>query len=323
MPLPNDEKVVELANKMMAVFDKIFGVHPGFRPAHAKGVLLKGTFTPSAAAATITKADHMSRKLPVFVRFSNSTGLPSIPDNDPKANPRGMAIRFYLAERHHTDIVAHSIDAFPTRSGEEFLEFLEASIASAPGTPSPTPVEKFIATHAATEIFVKTPKPAPVSFANESFFGVLAFKFTNAQGVERYGRYRIVPEAGIKHLSDDEVKTKNADYLIDEIIQRIKQEPVRFKILLQIAQERDEHDDSTVRWPEDREIVELGTIELTGEVEDNAAQQQQIIFDPIPRIDGLEATADPLFELRAAVYLISGRRRRAAEVHKEIEPSRS
>jgi catalase len=48
-------------------------------------------------------------------------------------------------------------------------------------------------------------------------------------------------------------------------------------------------------------------------VEDNAAEQQHIIFDPIPRIEGLEATADPLFDLRAAVYLISGKRRRAAE----------
>ncbi|HEY9716014.1 MAG TPA: catalase family peroxidase [Trichormus sp.] len=323
MPLPNDEKVVALANDLIAVFDNMFGVHPGFRPAHAKGVLLNGTFTPSAVAATITKAEHMSRSLPVFVRFSNSTGLPSIPDNDPNANPRGMAIRFYTAERRHTDIVAHSIDAFPTRTGEEFLEFLHAAMASAPGTPSPTPVEKFIAGHPATEIFVKTPKPAPASFANETFFGVLAFKFTNAQGVERYGRYRIVPEAGSKHLSDDEVKSKDADFLMHEIIQSIKKQPVRFKLMLQIAQGGDEHDDSTVRWPNDREVIELGTIELTDQVEDNAAQQQQIIFDPIPRIDGLEATADPLFELRAAVYLISGRRRRAAEAHKEMEPSRS
>lgn len=323
MPLPNDEKVVELANNLIAVFDKLFGVHPGYRPAHAKGALLKGTFTPSAAAASITKADHMSRTVPVFVRFSNSTGLPSIPDNDPNANPRGMAIRFYLAERHHTDIVAHSIDAFPTRTGEEFLEFLQAAIASAPGTSSPTPVEKFIATHPATKKFVETPKPAPASFANETFFAVLAFKFTNAEGVERYGRYRIVPEAGSKHLSDDEVKSKDADYLMNEIVQHIKKEPIRFKIILQIAQPGDEHDDATIRWPEDRETVELGTIELTSEVEDSAAQQQNIIFDPIPRIDGLEPTADPLFELRAAIYLISGKRRRAAEPVKEAERSRS
>lgn len=313
MPLPDDAKVNALANELIAVFDKIFGLHPGFRPAHAKGTLLKGTFTPTEAAKTITKADHFSRQLPVFVRFSNSTGLPSIPDNDASANPRGMAIRFYLAERSHTDIVGHSIDAFPTRDGQEFLEFLNASIASAPGTPSPTPVEQFIAAHPATAKFVTAPKPAPESFATETFFGVLAFKFINAAGVETYARYRIVPVAGIKHLSDEAVKAKSADYLMDEITERLKKAPVQYKILLQIAETGDVTDDATVRSPEDRKIVEMGTIELTAPVEDNAAEQQHIIFDPIPRIEGLEATADPLFDLRAAVYLISGKRRRAAE----------
>ena len=44
---------------------------------------------------------------------------------------------------------------------------------------------------------------------------------------------------------------------------------------------------------------------------DSLAQQKQIIFDPIPRIDGIEPSADPLLELRAAIYLISGRRRAA------------
>jgi catalase len=47
-------------------------------------------------------------------------------------------------------------------------------------------------------------------------------------------------------------------------------------------------------------------------VPDNAAEQKQIIFDPIPRLDGIEPSDDPLLELRAAIYLISGRRRRSA-----------
>jgi len=47
-------------------------------------------------------------------------------------------------------------------------------------------------------------------------------------------------------------------------------------------------------------------------VPDNAHEQKQMIFDPIPRVDGIDASDDPLLELRAAVYLLSGRRRRAA-----------
>jgi catalase len=71
-------------------------------------------------------------------------------------------------------------------------------------------------------------------------------------------------------------------------------------------------DDATIHWPDTREVVELGRIELTGLVADNAHGQQHIIFDPIPRVDGIEPSDDPLLELRAAIYLMSGRRRRAA-----------
>ena len=127
MPLPNDERVVALANDLLQVFDQLFGVHPGYRAAHAKGMMLTGSFTPAAGAQRLTRAPHIAREItPVTVRFSNSTGLPLIPDSAPDANPRGMAIRFNLAEHVHTDIVAHSIDAFPTRDGYEFLEFLQS-----------------------------------------------------------------------------------------------------------------------------------------------------------------------------------------------------
>ena len=119
MPLPQDERVVALANSLLQQFDAIFGVHPGFRPAHAKGLILKGTFRPAAGAEHLTKAPHILREpVPVFVRFSNSTGLPQLPDNVADANPRGLAIRFQLAEHVHTDIVSHSTDGFPTRDGK-------------------------------------------------------------------------------------------------------------------------------------------------------------------------------------------------------------
>jgi len=88
--------------------------------------------------------------------------------------------------------------------------------------------------------------------------------------------------------------------------------PVRFRILVQVAEDGDVTDDATVHWPESREQVELGTVELTHVLPDSHAQQKHLIFDPIPRVDGIEPSADPLLELRAAIYLLSGRRRRAA-----------
>jgi catalase len=313
LPLPQDERIVALATDLLQQFDQIFGLHPGFRPAHAKGLMLTGVFIPSTEAQTLTRAPHVSLpSTPVTVRFSNSTGLPQLPDNAPEANPHGMAIRFNLAEHVHTDIVSHSTDGFPTRDGNEFLEFLRALAASGPDVPSPKPVEQFLGSHPAALAFVQTPKPSPSSLARESYYGVTAFAFTNGEGHTRFGRYRILPELGNDHLSEDQAAKLKENYLYDELAERISKGPVRFRIVAQIANAEDTVDDATVHWPESRKLVELGTIELSQVVPDTLAQQKHIIFDPIPRVDGIEPSADPLLELRAAVYLLSGRRRRAA-----------
>jgi len=314
MPLPNDERVVALANDLLATFHKIFGPHAGFRPAHAKGLMLHGTFQPTPGATSLTKAPHVTREsTPVTVRFSNSTGLPEIPDNAPDANPRGLAIRFNLAEHVHTDIVSHSTNGFPTHDGYEFLEFLKAAIASGPDVPSPKPIEKFLAAHPAALRFIQTPKPFPSSLGRDTYFAVTAFKFTNAQGESSFGRYRIVPEAGNDYLGDKDIANLRPDYHYEELVERVKQGPIRFRIQVQVAKPGDVTDDATVHWPDDRPLVDFGVVELTGVLEDSIAQQKQIIFDPIPRVDGIEPSADPLLELRAAIYLLSGRERRAAK----------
>ena len=313
MPLPQDERIVALATDLLQQFDQLFGLHPGFRPAHAKGLMLTGTFRPAPAARSLTKAPHVLREsTPVTARFSNSTGLPQIPDNVPDANPRGFAIRFNLAEHVHTDIVSHSIDAFPTRDGYQFLEFLRAVAASGPDVPSPKPIEQFLGSHPATLAFVQAPKPFPSSLARETYFAVTAFAFTNAGGQTKFGRYRIIPALGNDFLTDEQVSQLAPDYHYDEIAERVAKEPVRFQIRVQLADATDSVDDSTVHWPESREQVDFGTVELTAVVPDTLAQQEHIIFDPIPRVDGIEPSADPLLELRAAIYLLSGRRRRSA-----------
>lgn len=313
MPLPPDEKLIALSQDLLHQFDAIFGMHPGFRPAHAKGTMLQGTFTPAPGAASLTRAPHIQRpSTPVTVRFSNSTGLPLVPDNDPNANPRGFAIRFHLGERVHTDIIGHSTDGFPTHTGQEFLDFLRALASSDPSKPSPSPIEAFLGAHPKALAFVQTPKPAPASFATEAYFGVTAMRFTNAAGTARFGRYRIVPKAGTTHLDDAAAAKRSPNFLFDELAERIGKGPVAFHLQVQLANDGDIVDDSTVHWPADRTLFNLGTVALTAAVADNALEQKNIVFDPTPRVDGIEPSDDPLLELRAAVYLLSGRRRRAA-----------
>jgi catalase len=315
MPLTTDEKLLTFSRDVIEGFDKAAGgVHPGFRPAHAKGLLLTGVFTPSSEAVSLTRAPHIQRtSTPVTVRVSDFAGVPTIPDHDPQgASPRGCAIRFNLAEHVHTDIVSHSVDSFPARTAEEFLDFLNALLATDPAGPHPNAIEQFLGAHPKALAFVQIPKPIPTSFANESFFAVSAFKFTNAAGVSRYGRYRVLPEAGNAYLDEAGAAAQTPNFLFDELQERLAKAPVTFRIVVQLAEDGDMVDDATVRWPEDRPQLTFGEMALTAMAPNNAREQQHIIFDPIPRVDGIEASADPLFEPRANIYLMSGRRRRAA-----------
>jgi catalase len=149
-----------------------------------------------------------------------------------------------------------------------------------------------------------------VSFAREAYFPVIAYQFINREGRAQYGRYRITPVAGVQHLDDAAAKSKDRDYLFGELRERVARQAVEFDIHVQVADAGDVVDDATQHWPESRKLIPFGRIALNEAVPDSEAQQRQIIFDPIPRVDGIEASADPLLELRAAVYLLSGRRRR-------------
>ncbi len=302
----------ELAQQLLDAFDQLQGVHPGFRPAHAKGLMCSGTFTPSPEAAKLTRAPHANKpSTPVTVRFSDSTGLPNIPDNDPaRSSPRGFAVRFHLDEHLHTDIVGHSFDGFPVRTGEEFLGFLRAVIAF--GSGKPEAMGAFLGAHPNAKAFVEAPKPIPTSFAREAFFARTAFKFTNASGVSRYGRFIIRPEAGTEYLSNEAAAAKAPNFLFEELPLRLAKGPVKLGIFVQMAEPGDDVADASTSWPAGRKEIPFGSITLTAKVDDQTPERRKIIFDPVPRVDGIDPSGDPLTQVRADLYLLSGRRRRAA-----------
>jgi catalase len=301
-----------LYEQLVDALQALFGVHPGYRPVHAKDVVCEGTFHPAATAASVSRAPHLqSAPVPITVRFSDFAGVPTVPDGDPLASPRGMAIKFHLPGQIDTDLVAQSYDGFPTRTAEEFLEFVRALAASGPGVPSPKPIETFVSRHPQARRFAEAPKPAPSSFATESYYGVNAFRFINREGTSRHGRYRIRPEAGEEYLDPAEAARRPRSFLFDELAQRLSRGAARFRLLVQLAAEGDPVDDSSRPWPEERPQVELGTIAVTSRLADSAVAERRLIFDPARLVDGIELSDDPLPPVRSAVYAIAYRRRNA------------
>ncbi|KAM0332469.1 hypothetical protein ACHAQA_002750 [Verticillium albo-atrum] len=308
MPLPTDPKVVETSQGLLDTLHGIFGPHPGIRPAHAKGILLTGVFKPTQEAEALSKAPHFNNpETPIIGRFSSSTGIPQLPDTDPNGNPRGFAVRFTLAEtprRLHTDIISHSTPFFPAGTGEDALAFFRSVGDGSVGS--------YVASHPEALAFAQAPKPTPVAFGREKYFSVNAFRLINADGTAMNIRYRFIPVAGEEYLSEEEVKGKSANFLYEGVASALKDGPIEFKLVAQVAAEGDPTNNPTKYWPEDRKLVVLGTLSFSGLVADDAEQQKKIIFDPIPRVDGIEPTDDPLLDIRASLYLISGRERRAA-----------
>jgi catalase len=137
-------------------------------------------------------------------------------------------------------------------------------------------------------------------------------KFTNANGVSRHGRFRIRPHAGTEYLSNEEAAAKSENVLFDEIGQRLAKEPVRLGVFVQIAEPGDDVADASVTWPGSRTEIPFGTLTLTNQADDQVPERRNIIFDPVPRVEGIESSGDPLTEVRSDIYLLSGRRRRVA-----------
>jgi catalase len=287
----------------------VFGVHPGSRPVHAKGVVLNGEFRPAVSAATVSTAPHLQKTATaVTIRFSDFAGIPDIPDTEGLARPHGLALQFHLPDGCDTDIVAHSFNGFPAATTSEFRDLLIALAKSGASAPKPTPLDIFLQNHPAAKAFLSAPKPAPESFATLPYYGVNSFKFTNAVGVAVYGRYQILPAAGTIYLPPGQTEKMGPDHLRDEIRPRVAKGPVVFRLVVQIAKPGDRVDDPSVAWPDDRPTVELGTLAITSVATDSEARERSLLFLPGRLTQGIEP-ADPMIQERTAAYHVSFRRR--------------
>jgi catalase len=287
------------------------GIHPGFRFAHAKGMVLTGKFTPAKGAQSISRAAHLKgAAVPVTVRLSDGTGVPQINDDNPNASPHGMAIRFALPGGAFTDIVANSHNGFFVGTGEDFLAFLKAIAATKPDSPHPTSIEQFLGSHPTALKVIIDSKPLPVSFATLSFFGNNALTFVDGAGTKRVGRYQILPVAGIHNLDSITATKLSPSYLFDDLQRRIARGPIKYRLWVQLANPGDQTNDGSIVWPDDRKRVELGTISVTTIAPKNEELQRSLTFNPIFLTDGIQLADDPFIALRSAVYALSVAHRR-------------
>ncbi len=297
------------ATQTVDTMNQLWGRHLDTRANHAKGVVAQGSFTPTPDAASVTKAAiFASGTIPVLVRFSDSTGLPTLPDGDPNANPHGMSIRFQQTPSEYVDVVANSLQFFPVADGEEFLGLLQAVAESPADAAHPNKLEQFVGAHPAVpKAFGSTSTPS--SFGRENYYGIDAFIFTNAKDEKQPFRYQFLPAGGADHVSADDAKKMAPDGLLTELPERLGKGPVSFKVMAQLANPGDQTKDPSQPWPADRRVVEMGTITLTAPVADEKKASHDLRFLPNHLQPGIEVSDDPLIDARVRAYVISFGRR--------------
>jgi catalase len=308
----------DLDVQFVDAFNARYGVHPGYRSNHAKGVLVRGNFKPTPAAATLSVSPIFAgATVPVTVRFSDGGGLPHIPDTSPDANPHGMSIKFQLPDGEESDIVAISLRIFTVATPEDFLQQQLAAATNKPGEPPSPQFMAFLKSHPTVLKAVAT-LTIPASFAEENYFGVNAFIFINSAGKRQPFRYFITPEK-VVHLSPEDAAKRPRDFLVDEIPKRIAKQPVVFHLTAQLAAPGDQTKDGTQSWPDDRPVVDLGTITLDQAVADSDVEQKKLLFTPGRLTDGIEPSDDPMIAARDGAYAESFKRRSPADVNSTFQ----
>ncbi len=284
-----------------------FGEHRA-RAIHAKGIVLQGKFEPSVEAKTLSRASVFGGPIPIVVRFSDFTGIPNIPDTAQDASPRGLALKFQMADGSDLDIVSHSFNGFPVASVAEFGLLLRAIAASGPNAAKPSTLDSFLAAHPIAKTFLTAQKPPPESYATAAYYGVNAFLFIDASGSSRPVRYRFVPEAGEHYLDDAALKTKSPDYLSREIETRVAGKPVRFTWYAQLAEPGDKIEDPSVAWPDNRRLVALGVVTIDRIGPNTPQADKALLFLPGTLPPGI-GIADPMVTVRNAAYPVSAQER--------------
>jgi catalase len=303
----------DLSEQLVDALNGAYGVHPGHRAAHAKGVLCAATFTASPSAAAISRAVHFDG-VPVraHVRFSNGGGDPTV--SDATRDARGIAVKLYLPDGSTTDVIGITLPVFFTRTPEDLMEF---NIARRPdpdtGALDLAKVGAFLEQHPETvpAVTAAMTMPIPASYARLAYHALHTFKFVAADRTVTPARYHFVPAEGEASITDDEAAALGASYLRDELESRLENGPAVFHLELELAAAGDPLDDPTALWS-DRERVRVGDLSITGLAFDRERDGDVLVFDPIRVTDGIELSDDPILHARSGAYRASVSRRTAS-----------
>ncbi|WHP30206.1 catalase family peroxidase [Trabulsiella odontotermitis] len=290
------------SDKLITVLQQSGGEHPGYRRNHAKGICVTGSFLSNGNASAISRASVFSPgETPVTGRFALAGGNPAAPDY---AVPvRSMALAFQLPGGEQWRTGMNAMPFFPISTVEDFYELQVATLPDpATGKPNPEKFKAFIAKHPQMLPFLAWSKQyvPSSSWASDRFNGLNAFRFINRSGETHLVRWSMVPHASYQPITADD--KNNSNFLQTDLQQRLAQGPLKWDLLITVANAGDDGSDAAKSWPADRQTINAGTLVLTSATAQAQGSCNDINYDPLILPDGIAASDDPLLNARSSAY---------------------
>jgi catalase len=291
-------------------FQWVNGIHSGFRRNHAKGVCVRGFFDSNGQGTRLSKAVvFRTGRAPIIGRFSMGGGNPYAAD-DPNT-VRGLGLQFSLPDGEQWRTAMIDLPVFPFHTPQAFYDQMIASKPD-PEThkPDPQKMAAFAASHPEFLQAIKIIKSHEVSsgFDNSAYYGLNAFRFTDADGRTIFVRWTLMPVQPFAAAGPAGGQT-DKNYLFDALIASVLQHPLQWHLIVTVGQPGDRTDDATIPWPEGREQVDVGTLTLDSVESEETSPARDINFDPLILPAGISPSDDPLLSARSAVYSQSFTRR--------------
>ncbi len=284
-----------------------FGVNPGQRRNHIKGTCAIGDFLGAPEAAALSRSPLFTgATIPVIARFSLPSGNPKLPDTVRAV--RGLALQFKLPRNDVHHMAMLNTPVFGAAMPKTFLDQLIATRPDpATGKPDPANLKVFRETHPDVKALGEflTKNNPPPSYVNSAFYGIHTFKFVDGAKKATLVRWRFVPQAGEKQLTEDEMKSLPADFLEERLIAATTAQPQRWDMIVAVGQPGDPEIDPTKAWPADRREFKAGTLTITTAMPQKGAACEAINFDPLNMAAGIEPTNDPILQFRSPAYAVS------------------
>ncbi|HTA66831.1 MAG TPA: catalase family peroxidase [Bryobacteraceae bacterium] len=293
-------------------FERLNGVHPGFRRNHAKGVCVTGYFESNGQAQSLSKAlIFLPGRVPIVGRFALSGGQPYA--SDTPQTVRSLAILFKLPDGEEWRTAMINIPVFTVNTPQAFTDFLVASAPNpATGKGNPTALNAFLANHPETAAALQVIRSHPFSsgFADSPYYALNAFRFLNATGESTPVRWWMAPDQTLRTAT-----SADKNYLFDALIAQVHAKPLRWRLILTLGQPGDPTADATLPWPPDRKQIDAGILTIDSIESEDISPARDINFDPLVLPDGIAPSDDPLLSARSAAYSQSFTRREGE--HKE------